>query len=101
MTARRTARLSPAERAGWEEQGFIRIDGFADAPICEAMLDRVVAIARAAAGGDDVRPAFVLPEANLTGRETTPEGLVSKIFRLHRDTVFHRFAVDDRVTALL
>ena len=85
----------------YERDGFFRIDGFGDAATCEAMLERVVDIARRAAAKEDVRPAFVLPEANLAGRPGNPEDLVSKVFRLHRDTVFHDFAVDPRVTEIV
>src|SRR5207248_6461897 len=93
--------LAPAQRASWEEQGFFRIEHFADPETCRAMLERVVEIARAGAAGDDVHPALILPEANLRGREATPEALVSKIFKLHRDSVFHEFAIDERITTLL
>ena len=85
----------------YERDGFFRIDGFGDADTCRAMLDRVVDIARRAAAREDVRPALVLPEANLAGRPGNPEDLVSKVFRLHRDPVFHDFAVDERVTGIV
>ena len=93
--------LSSEQRASWEEQGFFRVDGFADDATGRAMLDRVIEIARAGADGADVSPALILPEANLKGRGATPEGLVSKIFKLHRDTVFHEFAISERISALL
>ena len=60
--------------------------------VCDAMLERVITIARHAAAGDDISPAFVMPEANLRGRSGAPEELASKIFRLHRDRVFGAFA---------
>ena len=85
----------------FERDGFFRIEGFADAATCTAMLDRVVEIARQAAAGEDVEPAFVLPESNLAGRPGNPEDLVSKIFRLHRDPVFEAFATDPRVTDIV
>jgi len=88
-------------RTSWERDGFFRIEGFADPDICQAMLERVVAIARDAADGRDVGTALVTPEMNLRDRDGRPEELVSKIFRLHRDSVFHDFAVDERVTELM
>ena len=88
-------------RASWEHNGFFRIEGFAAPDLCQAMLERVVEIARDAADGRDVGPALVTPEMNLRGRGGQPEELVSKIFRLHRDAVFHQFAVDERVTDLV
>jgi ectoine hydroxylase-related dioxygenase (phytanoyl-CoA dioxygenase family) len=91
-------RLTPEQRARYDEQGFVRLAGFADADLCDRMLDRVVALARAHAGGDRSAPGLVLPEANLAGTEGRPEDLVSKIFRLHRDPVFADFAASPQVT---
>jgi ectoine hydroxylase-related dioxygenase (phytanoyl-CoA dioxygenase family) len=76
------------DRGAYEQQGFVRIPGFADRSVCDAMLERVVAIAR----GADAPGTLVLPEANLAGRAGEPEQLVSKIFKLHRDPVFADFA---------
>ncbi|MDQ3107821.1 MAG: phytanoyl-CoA dioxygenase family protein [Actinomycetota bacterium] len=92
----------------FERDGFFRIEGFANVvATCTPMLDRVVDISRRAAAGEDVRPALVLPEANLvastdaTGPAPSPEDLVSKVFRLHRDPVFHEFATDKAVTDIV
>ena len=93
--------MNDEQRAAYARDGFFRIGRFADAAICEAMLERVVDIARRAAAKEDVRPAFVLPEANLAGRPGNPEDLVSKVFRLHRDPVFEEFATDPRVTDIV
>ena len=69
------------------------------------MLDDVVAVARAQADGRPEPDALVLPEANLVGRDGSPEELVSKVFRLHRRSVFEAFArrddVLDRLTDLI
>jgi ectoine hydroxylase-related dioxygenase (phytanoyl-CoA dioxygenase family) len=64
------------------------------------MLDRVVAITHAHAGGSRA-PGFVLAEANLAGRDGNPEDLASKVFRLHRDTVFAEFARSGPLTDVL
>ena len=93
--------MNEEQRAAYARDGFFRIEGFADAGVCEGMLERVVDIARRAAADEDVRPAFVLPEANLAGRPGNPEDLVSKVFRLHRDPVFEEFATDSRVTDIV
>ena len=93
--------LTDEQRRSYDGHGFFRIEGFADTDTCGAMLERVVDLARRAARGDDIRPAFVLPEANLAGRDGQPEDLVSKVFRLHRDPVFESFATDTRVTDLV
>jgi ectoine hydroxylase-related dioxygenase (phytanoyl-CoA dioxygenase family) len=67
------------------------------------MLARVVELARRAAAGDDIAPAFVMPEeqAGFRDREAAPEELVSKIFRLARDPVFLDFASSDPVVELV
>jgi phytanoyl-CoA hydroxylase len=80
--------LTKEQLAEYDEVGFVRIDGFCDAATCQAMLDRVIAVSRAHANGDR-SAGWLLPEANLVGTEGLPEQLVSKIFRLHRDSVFH------------
>jgi ectoine hydroxylase-related dioxygenase (phytanoyl-CoA dioxygenase family) len=97
---RTTERLTEAERAEYDEQGFLRLAGFADADLCARMLDRVVAITHAHAGGERA-PGFVLAEANLAGRAGNPEDVASKVFRLHRDTVFAEFAHSRPLTELL
>ena len=100
-TTIRSSALTDEQRSSWQRHGFFRVPSFASAEVCEAMRERVVELARMAAAGEDVSPALILPEANLQGREADPEALVSKIFLLHRDEVFHEFAVDRRVTDLL
>jgi phytanoyl-CoA hydroxylase len=103
-----TGGLTQAQRAQYAEDGFVRLDGFATEDVCHRMLDRVVELARAHAAaprgiGEGV-PGFVMPEANLastTGAPADAEDLVSKIFKLHRDTVFADFARSAAVTDLL
>ena len=93
--------MGTVDRAAFARDGFVRLEAFADRGTCDAMLERVVAIAReraAGAGG----PQLVLPEANLADREAElPEALVSKVFKLHRDTVFEDFARSSEVTDLV
>ena len=96
-----TEGLTREQRAQYDEQGFVRLRGFTGPEVCDRMLERVVALARAHAGGDRDAPGLVLPEANLAGSGGNPEDLVSKIFRLHRDGVFAAFAADPRVTGSL
>jgi ectoine hydroxylase-related dioxygenase (phytanoyl-CoA dioxygenase family) len=96
-----TEGLTREQRAQYDEQGFVRLRGFIGPEVCERMLERVVTLARAHAGGDRDAPGLVLPEANLAGSGGNPEDLVSKIFRLHRDGVFAAFAADPRVTGSL
>ncbi len=96
-------RLSDEDVAAYDRDGFVRLDGYVDPAIGHAMLDRVVELAHRAARGEDISPAFVLPEqqAGFADQAQTPEEAVSKIFRLARDEVFHSFAVDPRTTAPL
>ncbi len=75
--------------------GYFRVDGFADPETGAAMLERVVEIVRRADVGDDVEPAMITIEEQADYAEGTaraPEDRVSKVFRLHRDPVFHAFA---------
>ena len=39
-------RVTEEQRHSWERDGFFRIEGFAEPAVCEAMLDRVIDIAR-------------------------------------------------------
>src|SRR5262245_24562555 len=77
-----TAVLTHAQRAAYDDVGFVRLPGFAPPELCEAMLDRVVDIARAHAEGEAGAPGLVLPEANLAGGGGNPEDLVAKVFSL-------------------
>lgn len=95
--------MTTLDRAAFERDGFVRLEGFADSSVCDAMLARVVELARAAAAGHDISPAFVTPEqqADFADREADPEQLASKIFRLARDPVFHAFATSEPVVDLV
>jgi phytanoyl-CoA hydroxylase len=102
--------LTAAERAHYDEHGYVKLPGFAGPDVCERMLDRVVEITRAHAAGTPAPgsrgsgPAtagLVLPESNLAGRPGRPEELASKVFTLHREDVFGGFAASPPVTGLL
>jgi ectoine hydroxylase-related dioxygenase (phytanoyl-CoA dioxygenase family) len=101
-----TGGLTQDQRAQYAEDGYVRLDGFATHDTCRRMLDRVVELAHAHAESHHGVPGFVLPEANLAGKgdsggAANPEDLVSKIFKLHGDTVFAEFAESAAVTDLL
>lgn len=89
--------LTADERTSWQRDGFFVRHGFAREPLLRDMLARVVAICRDHAAGRDVTPALVLPEARGNPAARAPEDLISKVFRLHRDPVFERFARDVRL----
>ena len=75
-----TARLPEDLARAFERDGFFRIDGFAGAATTEAMLRRIVELAREEAAGRDIAPAYILRESRIEGRARTPEGAVSKLF---------------------
>ena len=103
--------LTAEQRASYERDGCFRIPGFADPATGDAMLARVVELARIAGAGVDIGPAFVLPEQQPdlparhgpdgSPRTAAPEDVVSKIFRLARDPVFRAFATRPDVVALV
>jgi phytanoyl-CoA hydroxylase len=94
-----TAVLTEAQRTSWVEQGHFRISGFAPPETCAAMLRRVTDIVR----DPDLASALgvkIVPESNKAGLavEKAEDG-VSKVFKLHRDPVFARFAHSAAVVA--
>lgn len=92
----------PTRRDAFAAQGYFRVDGFADAAIGTTMLERVVEIVRTADAGEDVTPPLITIEEQADyGARAAPEDRVSKVFRLHRDPVFHAFATDPRVLDLV
>jgi ectoine hydroxylase-related dioxygenase (phytanoyl-CoA dioxygenase family) len=96
--------LTVEQRQAYERDGFVRLDGFVEHSVGAAMLERVVELARRAADGEDIKPAFVMLEAQTDldrGPAVRPEDVVSKIFRLARDPVFRAFAVQREVTDLV
>jgi hypothetical protein len=93
--------LTAAQQSSWSERGFIRIGGFAAAETCAAMLQRVTDVARDPGLAEELG-VKVLPESNKAGVPVAhPEDGVSKIFRLHRDPVFARFALSADVVDLV
>jgi phytanoyl-CoA hydroxylase len=100
-----TAVLSDEMRASWSTRGFFRVPGFAATETCAAMLERVTRIVREPELPQALG-AKVLPESNEAGATVEhPEDAVSKVFKLHRDTVFAAFAhsagVVDLVSSLV
>jgi phytanoyl-CoA hydroxylase len=95
-----TSHLPEALR-GPDQPGFALYEQFAAPGVGTAMLNEVVAIARDAAAGRRVLPAFVMKESQpgFSGRE--PEDLVSKVFRLHRLGSFREFLGDPGVVRIL
>jgi ectoine hydroxylase-related dioxygenase (phytanoyl-CoA dioxygenase family) len=87
-----SALLTRDQRAMYDEQGFVRLEGFADAATCSAMLDRVVELVRVADRGESIGEAFVMMEGQADFAGRPPEDRVAKIFRVAREEVFAEFA---------
>jgi ectoine hydroxylase-related dioxygenase (phytanoyl-CoA dioxygenase family) len=93
--------LSDEQRASWNDRGYFRVDGFAPASVCTSMLERVTELVRDPAQAAAVG-AWILPESNKAKAEVeNPEDAVSKIFRLHKDSVFAEFAHSAEVVDLV
>src|SRR5262245_6869165 len=96
--------VTAEQRAAYERDGFFVVEGFADAATGRRMFERVVELVRCLARGEDIAPAFVLPEQQAdfrTGTAAAPEAGASKVFRLARDPVFHEFATRADVVAIV
>lgn len=98
--------LRSDQLAAWEHDGYLKLDGFADATTCARMNDHVVELCRRAAAGESIGDSLVDPERNAWAGASEPEDRVSKVFILHTgDPVFSAFARDpallDVVGALL
>ncbi|MBV8463780.1 MAG: hypothetical protein JO368_10825, partial [Acidimicrobiales bacterium] len=84
--------LTDEQRRSWTERGFFRLPGFAPPETCEGMLSRVTQVVREPALAATLG-VKVVPESNKAGMAVAhPEDGVSKIFKLHRDSVFAEFA---------
>jgi phytanoyl-CoA hydroxylase len=97
--------LTDEQLASWSDRGFFRIGGFATAQTTAAMLARVTQVVREPDLAAELG-VKVVPESNKAAMVVdNPEDGVSKIFRLHRDTVFadfaHSAAVVDRIAELI
>lgn len=98
----RSAAIAAAHYEDWERDGFFLVRGFSTPAVCDAMLDRAVELAREANGSGAAGTAIVHRENNLAdtvGPSTRAEELVSKVFKIHRDSVFHDFATDPGIVA--
>ena len=92
--------LSEEQHSQWNRDGFVRIPGFADAAVRDAMLRRVVEIIHLQGAAAKPWTPFIQMEAAMDAPATLEAG-VSKVFRLHRDSVFEEFCTDPRVLDLV
>jgi ectoine hydroxylase-related dioxygenase (phytanoyl-CoA dioxygenase family) len=100
-----TGALSAEACQVFERDGFVILGGFASRRRCDAMLARVIEIAREAGGAGMAGHSLVLPESRPNPIARHPEDRVSKVFRLQRDPLFGDFCRDpallDAVATLL
>lgn len=83
---------TPEQRAGWERDGFVLLERFAPPATCKAMHERIVALARDAAAGRSIAPAYTLEESRVPDDGRPAEERLSKLFRVHRqEPVFNAF----------
>ena len=94
--------LSARDAAAWDRDGFFLVKEFSPPDVCDAMLRRAIDLAREADGRGVAGTAIVPPERNLAdsmGSEALAEERVSKVFKVHRDSVFHEFATQPDLVA--
>jgi len=86
----------------WEERGYFLVPGFAAPELLAEMLSAVTRLAREAASGRSIAPAFVQPEARIARPDVPAEQNLSKLFRIHREhETFRRFCCDPRLLDLI
>lgn len=96
-----TAVLTEEQRASWETNGYFVVPGFSGPDVLEAMIDRIVDLARRLDAGED-RPDLLVSPESLLADAPDPEGRLSKIFRVMRsEDVFREFATDPRLLGML
>lgn len=93
-----TSRLTDDQRSTWEADGFLILRGWADRDTVDAMLAAAVALAHQE--GD--RPDLLYSPEKKLADAPTPEGRLSKVFRIMRpEPAFREFATEPRLLALL
>ncbi len=93
--------LTVEQRARWSSDGFFVVRGWASENSVSEMRDRAVALARSEEAGHK-RPDLIFDLERRLADSPTPEGRLSKVFRIMRsETVFREFATDPRLLALL
>jgi ectoine hydroxylase-related dioxygenase (phytanoyl-CoA dioxygenase family) len=94
--------MEPARARAWRDDGFFVVGGFAAPATLEAMRACVTGLARAAAAGTPIAPAYVQVEGRLAHLDVPAEQKLSKLFRVHREhAVFRDFCRDPRVLDLV
>lgn len=93
--------LTAAQTASWADNGFFVVPGFAADDVATSMIGRIVDLARRIDDGE-ARPDLLVSPETLLADAPTPEGRLSKIFRVMRaEDVFRDFATDPRLLTIL
>lgn len=93
--------LTGAQRRSWEDDGFFVVPGFARPALLEEMIARIVDLARRIDAGEE-RPDLLVSPENVLADAPTPEGRLSKIFRIMRtEDLFRDVATDPRLLTIL
>jgi phytanoyl-CoA hydroxylase len=100
--------MDATQRDAWDQQGFVKIPGFADAAAIASMRAGVREIIQTAANGTPIAPSYIIDEKSVLEREgdaihaLPPDERVSKVFRIHRESpTFHACATDPLLLALV
>lgn len=92
--------LTAEQHESWTKNGFVKLTGFTEQPVLDAMIDRITEIARSIDAGQE-RPDLVVVQEDRLADRANPEDRLSKIFRLMRsEAVFRDFATDPRLLAV-
>lgn len=93
--------LTADQVANWADNGFFVVPRFASDGVLTAMIDRIVDLARRIDAGEE-RPDLLVSQETLLADAPSPEGRLSKIFRIMRaEDVFRDFATDARLLEIL
>ena len=93
--------LTEEQRESWNANGYFVVPGFGQPELLQKMIERIEDLARRLDAGEE-RPDLLVSPENLLAEAATPEGRLSKIFRVMRsEDVFREFATDPRLLDLL
>ena len=94
--------LTDQQLNNWEKEGFLVLEGFADATTCDAMFNTAVAISRSSANDEPIGDTEVVLETAPSPASKHPEDLLAKIFRVHHQGgIFAEFLHRPRLGDLL
>ena len=93
--------ITADQRESWETNGFFIARGWADRAVVEAMIDRILAIAREVDAGAERPDLWVTQEGRLADAPT-PEERTAKVFRVMRsEPEFRAFATEPRLLNIM